>query len=211
MNRLVAALLLLLVIAGPGQAQIKTTRLTKAELATTVTYRGRLVEALQWTDKAGQHLVVTAETDIQPASTENGEPADPDAKSKGLFAHHFVVTGGQPTQTWLVTDGQKACPLDLTARFAKNSLQVTDVNQDGTGEVWLVYKTACRGDVSPQTMKIIMYQGDQKFAMRGEEKLRVAPGPGGTQGGAYTFDYSFRSGPPAFRTFAAALWQKHMW
>ena len=71
-----------------------------------------------------------------------------------------------------------------------------------------MYKTVCHGDVSPCNMKIIMYQGQQKFAMRGQNKVEYAKGE--FAGGDYKFDQSFVNGPMVFRVFAKQLWDKNI-
>ena len=98
--------------------------------------------------------------------------------------------------------------MDIEANFIQNTFQVTDLNKDGVGEVWLMYIVACRSDVSPADMKIIMYQNGQKFAMRGQTK--VEPSKGSFIGGEYKFDKAFNEGPPEFRDFAKKMWKAHI-
>jgi hypothetical protein len=76
------------------------------------------------------------------------------------------------------------------------------------GEVWIMYTTVCHGDVSPGDMKIIMYEGKQKFAMRGHDKVQVSEKD--FDGGDYKFDQAFNAGPKAFRDFAVKLWNKNI-
>ena len=99
------------------------------------------------------------------------------------------------------------CPLDLEARFLPKALTVTDLDQDGTAEVWLVYRTTCQGDVSPSTQKIILYEGPRKYAVRGTSRIVI--GRGQYDGGTYTLDAAWRAAPPAFRQHATQLWQQH--
>jgi hypothetical protein len=106
-----------------------------------------------------------------------------------------------------VHDFVAECSLDLAAQFAPKSLTVTDLDQDGTAEVWLVYRTTCRGDVSPSTQKIIMYEGPRKYAVRGTSRLAL--GGGQHDGGTYTLDAAWAAAPATFRQHAAQLWQQH--
>ncbi|RFZ82290.1 hypothetical protein DYU05_16890 [Mucilaginibacter terrenus] len=71
-----------------------------------------------------------------------------------------------------------------------------------------MYKTACRGDVSPSDMKIIMYEGGKKYAVRGTNKIKV--GEKIYEGGAYTTDEAFKTGPLVFAKYAATLWKKNL-
>jgi hypothetical protein len=87
-------------------------------------------------------------------------------------------------------------------------LAITDLNHDGKAEMWMMYKTVCHGDVSPSTMKIIMYEGSQKFAVRGTNRVKLSANK--FLGGEYSFDDAFKTGPEPFREFAKQLWQKNI-
>jgi hypothetical protein len=71
-----------------------------------------------------------------------------------------------------------------------------------------MYKTVCHGDVSPSNMKIIMYEGNKKYAVRGTNKVKVSDKE--YDGGAYTFDEAFKNGPQPFRSYALQLWKKNL-
>ena len=72
----------------------------------------------------------------------------------------------------------------------------------------MVYKLACRGDVSPADMKIIMYEGKTKHAVRGTMKL-----PAELQGemtssyGSHTADENMKKAYPVFREHAEYIWK----
>ena len=70
-----------------------------------------------------------------------------------------------------------------------------------------MYRTTCRGDVSPSTQKIIMYEGARKYAARGTTRVVMAGAQ--PEGGAYTLDAAWQAAPAAFRQHAAQLWQQH--
>jgi hypothetical protein len=90
--------------------------------------------------------------------------------------------------------------------FQKNLVRLTDLNKNGIPEIWMVYKTYCKGDVSPSTMKLIMYEGKQKYAMRGSSKVRVSVKD--FAGGEYKFDKAFEASTSAIKKFAQQLWKK---
>lgn len=123
-------------------------------------------------------------------------------------AFHFILTTDSTKLTWKVYDFIKDCPVDIEASFINNTFKVTDLNNDGVAEVWLMYKTVCHGDVSPCDMKIIMYQGQQKFAIRGQNKVQVSDKE--FYGGDYKFDKAFADGPKEFLEFAKNLWTKNI-
>lgn len=48
---------------------------------------------------------------------------------------------------------------------------MTDINNNGIVEVSVPYYLGCRGDVSYDEMKVVMYEGQQKFAVRGNSAI----------------------------------------
>lgn len=175
-----------------------------------IRYEGNIKTAVRWTDKAGVNVVITTETGIHESKKFKHENNGSDAE---LFAYHFLIKDNSAVRSWRVYDFIHDCPVDIEASFIENTFQVTDLNKDGVGEVWLMYKKVCHGDVSPSELKIIMYQGTQKFAIRGESKVLDGIDDKGNKhysGGNYKFDQAFANGPAAFLTFAKKLWHQHV-
>ena len=192
----------LLSLSFSVQAQVQVSLLAPSAVPTTLKRSGRVVQALRYTDRTGTYTVLA--TEIAPRPDPLRHEMEEDQRAD-LYAYHYPATGGLPT--WLVHDFVAECPLDLEARFLPKALTVTDLDQDGIAEVWLAYRTACQGDVSPSTQKIIMYEGPRKYAVRGTS--RIALGNGQHDGSTYTFDAAWQATPTAFRQHAARLWQQH--
>lgn len=204
MKNIFIGLLLIAAQYTLGQGKIALTHLTKSDIPKGISYKGTLKEAVRWTDESGVNLVITCETEEAVSKTAPSE----DYREKYLFAHHYLLFEDSIRQTWKVTDYIKECPLDIAADFVKNTFQVTDLDKDGIAEVWMMYLLTCTGDVSPAEMKIIMYEGTQKHAMRGENKVDI--GNGEFVGGDYKFDKAFNQAPGAFRDFAMKLWNANV-
>jgi hypothetical protein len=190
-----------LLLSFGARAQLRVSPLAPSAIPAAFKRSGRLVQALRYTDRTGTYTVLATESGPAPdpaAQSSDGQRAD-------LYAYHY--TANKPVPTWQVHDFVNDCPLDLEAQFVPKSLTVTDLDQNGTAEVWLVYRTTCRGDVSPSTQKIIMYEGSRKYAVRGSS--RIALGGGKYDGGTYTLDATWQAAPAAFRQRAAQLWQQH--
>lgn len=185
--------------------KIDSTQFPKA-----IKYEGFVKNAVRWKDKSGDNIVITTETGYHINKKFVHESDGSDAE---LFAYHFIVSGNEVKQTWKVYDFIADCPVDIVASFVKNSFQVTDLNGNGIAETWLMYKTTCHGDVSPCDMKIIMYEGNQKYAMRGENKVAVGILDNGEKqyiGGQYKLDENFKKGPKVFKEFAEKLWKDNL-
>jgi hypothetical protein len=194
-----------------GQGQIKLTKLDVNRLPIGIKYEGKIKNAVRWTDNLGDNIVITTETGIYRSKKFKHENNGSDAE---LFAYHFIISNDTVKQTWRVYDFISDCPVEIETSFIKNTFQITDLNKDGIAEIWLMYKTVCHGDISPCDMKIIMYQGQQKFAMRGQNRVQTSSYPEEFYGGEYKFDKAFIDGQIEFRDFAKKLWDKnimHIW
>ncbi len=188
-----------------AQSASKLTLQDIRAISTEMAFEGTLKQATRWNEKEAVHVIITSET----GSYENKAFEHPnEGVDAQLFAYHYVVEANQVNLLWKVTDYIKDCPVDIEARFIDNTLQVTDLNANGVKEIWLMYVTVCHGDVSPLDMKIIMYEGAQKYAMRGQNRIKYSPKD--FAGGDYKFDKAFNEGNALFRSFAKKLWQQHI-
>lgn len=197
-----------LTVFGQGQISVKQLDLTK--LPKGIKYEGKIKTAVRWVDSLDDNIAILTETGIYQSKKFKHESDGADAE---LFAYHYIVKGDSAFQTWRVYDFISDCPVDIEAKFIKNSFQVTDLNKDGVSEIWIMYKTACHGDVSPCDMKIIMYQGQQKFAIRGQNRVFGGTDDRGKKsyiGGDYKYDKAFADGPKEFFEFAKKLWDKNI-
>jgi hypothetical protein len=125
-----------------------------------------------------------------------------------MNGYHYLLSGGSSTLLWRTTDQVETCELDLTLDPHPRAVSVTDLDADGTAETTYVYAMACRGDVSPLDMKLIMHEGAAKFAIRGSTRMsaRMLP-PDGLAGGMEV-DAAFSQAPPEFRAFAVSHWNQ---
>ena len=184
--------------------------LNVSELPNDIKYEGKIVNAIKWTDNLGENIVITTETGIYESKNFKHENGGRDAE---IFAYHFIVENNNTKQTWKVYDSVSDCPVDIVAEFIDHTFKITDLDNNGLAEIWLMYKTVCHGDVSPSDMKIIMYEGKQKFAIRGENKVMHGIDDNGTKmymGGEYKIDKAFSDGPKVFLDFAKELWNKNI-
>lgn len=185
-------------------------KINPQDLPNNLKYEGKIKEAFKWTDQMGEHIVITTETGKYKSKSNKYNNDERDAE---LFSYHYILKNGKPEQLWKVYDFVKNCPVDIEASFIKNTFNVTDLNEDGIAEIWLMYRVACRGDVSPATTKIIMYEGKQKYAMRGDSRVVIDYQDNGSPvyyGGNYKADQAFTSGPKVFLTYAKDLWEENV-
>jgi len=199
----ILTLFVLFTVYGHGQTSVK--KIDPTKLPKGINYEGKIKNAVQWIDSLGENIVIVSETGVHKSKKFKHESDGRDAE---LFAYHYLIKGDTALQTWRVYDFISDCPLDIEAQFIKNSLQITDLNKDGVSEVWIMYKTVCHGDVSPFSMKIIMYEGNRKYAIRGHNKVQISDKE--FYGGDYKFDKEFIDAPQEFLEFAKKLWSKNI-
>ena len=196
--------LYVLCINGACLAQLNITKPNTTSLPKGIIFKGRIVDAARWTDDLGDNVIILTETGEYQSTTVK----DDGYRDGELYGYHYLVQGDSIKLLWKVYDFIKECPVELKASFIKNTLAITDLNHDGKAEIWMMYKTVCHGDVSPSTMKIIMYEDSQKFAVRGTNRVKLSANK--FMGGEYSFDDAFKTGPEPFREFAKQLWQKNI-
>jgi len=195
-----AFLLALTAPAAASDVPVTVTRDTSGALPTGVKkVEGKVLEVVSWTDAAGENRAVFSATEKSRSN------ADGDTEwAKSLFVTVFSGHDGKLAQVRQVKEVAGFCPVDLTNRFLPAATTVTDLDDDGVGELTFVYLTGCRGDVSPVAMKLILLEGSAKFAIRGTTRVDV--GGGTFEGGTAKPD--FKKAPAAFLAHAQALWSR---
>lgn len=197
-----------------------------AGLPATIKFKGKLYQAWQWQDALGDNLLITSQ--VAPAySTKAGEE---EGASASLHAFHYVKQAEAYQLRWQLHDSVEECPVDVACNYI-DSVHITDLDSNGIAETSLLYKTACRGDVSPAYMKLIMHQDSIKYALRGnmwvklntEDSFTVNPANVNLEtlpkadseygrllqlDGRYETEKDFKAAPPAFLLFARDLWLK---
>lgn len=175
-----------------------------SELPADIRYTGNVFAGKRWNDRNGENILILTKTGIKKKKAKHPDFEEYIQEAE-LFGYHYVSTGGSYSLLWKINDFVNDCPLDLTLDFIPGSLSITDLNDDGVAESTFLYKLACRGDVSPSTLKLIMHENDNKYALRGDMLVRIN---GFNEGGNYKVDKSFDSAPEGFLDFAKSQWME---
>lgn len=190
-----------------GQDSTHFRRIPKDKLPKAVHYHSKTIAAIEWEDVEGDHIVILEET---------GYYRNPDLKhlSDGsdaeLYAGHYCYNGVKKERIWKLEDFIYDCPVDMAVSYMEDMPLITDLDKDSIPEIWLIYQTVCHGDVSPLTVKIIIYEGKQKYAIRGQSKVMGGIDEHGRThylGGTYTYDPAFAK-QTLFLDHAKALWKQ---
>jgi hypothetical protein len=155
-----------------GSFQIDT--LSYDDIPKYLDFRGTVVEALNWKDSEGEKILIQCVTGhfVWKDYLEDSSEYMLQDKSE-LYAYLFLRSEGEKLfkKQWRVYDYTECFGVDWFAGFIPKATAITDVDNDEIAEISLPYVSICRGGMDPGTMKIIMYEGSTKYALRGSTML----------------------------------------
>lgn len=209
----------------PPAQKIDPVKGTSADIPKSINVPGIVDQVWTWSDNAGKYLLIESTKDIyKEKGTESGDPEN----SGELYAALYLVKDSDYSPVWTMSDSEKDCQFDITCAFVKDATSITDLDADGTAEITLIYRLACRSDVSPAEMKLVMYEGKDKYMLKGftwygspEDKFEVTeananletlPGYKKTEEefmktwGRYESEKEFTGAPPEFLSHARNRW-----
>lgn len=181
---------------------IKNIEYNLKEIPYDIEYKGSITASASWIDKSGKNILLITETDLTSPRDET------DTREKELYAYQYVINESQTNPVWKVYDYIKDCPVDVTLEYIEKSLSVTDLDNDGIGESTFIYRLSCKGDVSSDDMKLIMHEGNSKYAIRGTMELELNNEI--FEKGSMKVDKSFDRAPEEFKDYAIVQWNKFM-
>jgi hypothetical protein len=169
-----------------------------------IKYDGNIVAGATWKDNNGSNVLIITETKERKKGNQEFQ-----SWSKELYGYQFITGSDGAKQVWKINDFIKDCEADPTLSCIKNSLSITDINNNGVAESTFLYLLACRSDVSPAGLKLLMHEGDRKYAIRGTTKIVIKGEGANTYGGETNVDKSFDDAPDGFLKYAKEQWSKY--
>jgi hypothetical protein len=154
---------------------------------------GKVVAGVRFRDAAGANTAV-----LLMARNEK-------ANSVQLWAYHYLQPGGAVKVLRKVQDHEDDCEFDNMAAFVDGSLEVTDVDGNGTAEVSFAYNLGCVSDVSPLPRKLVVLEGGDKYILRGETRVDV--GGGELVGGEFKEDPPQNKWSMVMHQYATDRWE----
>lgn len=160
--------------------------------------KGSIVNGLSWKDSKGEHRVLFTAIPVKMNESSG-------LQSGAIYVYCFSKYTSGWKKMWEVKDRVDACEVDATCEFFPKSFTITDNDANDVGEVCFLYKFSCKGDVSPDEKKLIMYEGVNKYAIRGSTIVKIAEGK---EGGGKKIDASFSKAAKPLLDFANRQWDK---
>lgn len=218
-------------IANEQVTAIVPVELRVDQIPASLKFRGKINEAWQWMDKLGDNILITSYVEAFGDHQKNEFGVE--GQTAELHAFHFVKKDTGYALLWKVSDAMKSCPFDLTVAFMKGAATITDLDSNGIAETTIQYKLACRSDVSPAYMKLIMHEDTMKYSLRGpmwiksgeenrftvtENDMNLEKLPKKTDEyeqilqsfGRYESEKEFAGAPAAFLAHARKQWMKYV-
>jgi hypothetical protein len=204
--------LILFSIDCKSQSKMNAVRITEGQIPASIKFTGRFIDGFTWSDKTGTNVLFLTETDPfkSKKTPENEVDCMEGCWDAELYGYHYVISEKENRLLWKVTDFVRNCPLDVIVKFREFSLCITDLNNDNLAESWFMYSTTCAGDVSPRALKLIMHEGEKKYALRGtsqSSKTMLDP----ENGGKMNWDDNFKNGTKDFKQNAEKLWNTYLY
>jgi len=224
MRTKVIGLLLFVTMVAFAQQNVKD--LTAKQIPANMKYKGELVSCVSYTDSLGENYIIQTQTALltPQSAVDAGKKfelvntkgkidtirnIEADYRIKGLFVYHYVQKKDSVSLLWKNLDNVKECSYKyLKADYLTKPI-ISDLDNNGIAEVWLVYELGCRKDDSVGLgMKLMMYTGKDSYGMRGIRQVKVAK-EGEPETNTMKADDSFEKQPQAVRDYALALWNKY--
>lgn len=151
---------------------ISTVNMAVGDIPSSIKIKGQVQEALKWNDNLGENIFITS---YMAPYDDKDEQYGEDGQTAELHAYHYAKKEGNYREVWTLNEVEKACPFDITCEFIPGSTTVTDMDKDGIAETKVQYAMACRSDVSPAAMKLLMNENGTKYMLKGNRWLAYSP------------------------------------
>jgi len=214
----------------PVITPVTPVKIAASDVPASFKVKGKIQEAWKWTDKQGENIFITSYVESYDDKRKN--EYDEEGKTAELHATLFIKKGEKYDYVWILNDEERSCPFDITCGFIPNSTTITDLDNDGFAEIKVQYSLACRSDVSPATMKLMLYENGEKYSLAGlmwlpyspEVKYTVTEKDVNLENtpklkdesaemvrtfGRYQSEKDFAKAPPEFLNFARSEWLKY--
>ena len=157
---------------------------------------GELKGKFHFTDDRGQHILILArEYNVDTSGKE----------SIVLRVIQFQLTKQEWKQEWIIKDFVECQNLDISGDFCTNLTSFSDLDTNNIVETTIAYQTICAGGIEPKSTKVIMRQGADKYAVRGESLVQIDDK--NTFGGTFKADQQLDS-LPKFKRQLVNSWKQ---
>ena len=215
------------IVADPNF--MKPQKISMQELPSEITVLGTFNEAWKWIDSMGENIFLLSH---EIKKDTPGDEFDEEPESGFVHTVHYLKKDDKYRSIRTSMDDEKACSFDLLCNFIPGSTTITDLDNNGFAEIKYQFTKACRSDVSPASMTLVLRENGKNHILMGTRWVAYADGMtfniteananlNGTRKlademeelersmGKYDSEYQFSDTPPAFIAFARKEWVKY--
>lgn len=188
---------------------IKIDTLSYDDIPKSIDFRGTVVEALKWSDVNGDNiLILTVTGNFAWRDYDNDSTGYMIQDKSELYAYLFQKNNLNKSykRQWRVYDYTKCFGVDWFTGFTPKATTITDLDNDGITEITMSYVSICRGGMDPGAMKMIMYEENTKYALRGSTMLMC--GGKNPYGGEFKESENLKGGA-YFKNFLIKHWNRN--
>ncbi|SHM45326.1 M949_RS01915 family surface polysaccharide biosynthesis protein [Myroides odoratimimus] len=173
------------------------------QIPTYLDFRGVIVSAVKWNDNLGENILILSSSGTYYTDEESGN-----IKTE-IYAYLFVkkVNNNRYMRFWRMYDFIDCGPVDTGIFYIRNALTITDLNNNGIAEISFPYFLQCRGDISDDILKYMLYENNIKYALRGTNK-QCKTSKEYQGGGKYTASDNLENNS-IFSSFLQQQWDKY--
>ncbi len=166
---------------------------------------GQLLSATEYASSGEQFILLQTESGYYETRPQANDPENIH-QNKEIHVYSYARDGEKiGALKFKLYDFVHHCPVAARLDFTGDSPFITDLDEDGVREVWISYYKSCKGDVSPDELKVFMYRKGIKHAIRGTTHRL---GEGRFTGGEYKADSRMQKADPRVRRFGEELFRR---
>lgn len=187
-----------------NEGNVETFEIDGKSLGTDL-FSGKYHTGIGWTDNNGINIFVVSYVEKEHKPTSEYEMP---TYTREIHGYHYIDNNGDYELVREVKDYENKCEFDNRLRMGDNSLTITDLDEDGYGEVCIVYYLGCTSEYSHDGIKLLFLENGDKYAIRGTTSLS-AEYIGEDIAGETNIDGNFKKGPKEFLNYAQQVWDEY--
>ncbi len=169
---------------------------------------GNFLYGKRWHDANGDNVLVFTSKEVFK-KMKGGEEGMGNF-TRYLKVYHFASADAEKYKLIrLVQDfNENPCaspPFVLEGDFYKESISVTNLDDDSFGEASFMYYFNCASEINPRTVKLMMIENGEKYSIKGTDYIAEYYSDSGKK----EFGSEFTTAPESFKEYAGKTWDKY--
>ena len=191
-------------------APFKELNFDKAVLKKLKDVEGNFLYGKRWQDANGDNVLIFTLKEVFKKWDDPDAEDDMGEFTRYLKTYHYCSKDEKEYKLLrLIQDfNQNPCsspPFLLEGDFYKESISITDLDKNNYGEATFMYYFNCASEINPRTVKLMLIENGEKYAIRGNEYIK----PYYPDSGKKEFGKEFSTAPKQFRDHASKIWEKY--